>query len=128
MNSGNVATRAASTSALTAVASAELDAIRTAGTYKGERVITSPQGAHIVVAGGKKCINLCANNYLGLSNHPALVAAAKEALDSHGFGLSSVRFICGTQDLHKQLERKIADFHGMEDAIVFPSCFDANAG
>ena len=118
-------------SALTAVARAELNAIRTAGTFKGERVIVSPQGAHVKVAtakGVKECLNLCANNYLGLSSHPAVVAAAKQALDSHGFGLSSVRFICGTQDLHKQLERKIAEFHGMEDAILFPSCFDANAG
>lgn len=116
-------------SKLDGVLAAELTAMQAAGTYKRERVITSQQSAHITVTTSPKpVINMCANNYLGLSNHPELIAAAKAALDSHGFGLSSVRFICGTQDLHKQLERKIAEFHGMEDAILFPSCFDANAG
>ena len=121
---------AAAVTPLEQSARAALAEIKAAGTYKRERVITSPQAAHIrtVETKDREVLNLCANNYLGLSSHPALVSAAKSALDSHGFGLSSVRFICGTQDLHKQLERKIADFHGMEDAIVFPSCFDANAG
>lgn len=100
-----------------------------AGTYKRERVITSPQTASIRVSGRpKEVLNFCANNYLGLSNHPDIVQAGKRALDSHGMGLSSVRFICGTQDIHKQLERAIAEFHNTEDAILFPSCFDANAG
>lgn len=108
---------------------AELEAMKAAGTYKRERVITSQQSAHIKVSTGSgEVLNFCANNYLGLANHPALIEAAKATLDSHGFGLSSVRFICGTQDIHKKLERTIADFHGMEDAILFPSCFDANAG
>ena len=103
--------------------------MRAAGTHKTERVITSPQGARVSVASlSTPVLNMCANNYLGLSNHPALVAAAKESLDARGFGLSSVRFICGTQDIHKRLEARIAAFHGMEDAILFPSCFDANAG
>ncbi|OQR90843.1 2-amino-3-ketobutyrate coenzyme A ligase, mitochondrial precursor [Thraustotheca clavata] len=105
----------------------EVDGIRAAGTFKSERVITSAQGAHISV-NGKQVLNFCANNYLGLSNHPEVVAAASETLQSHGFGLSSVRFICGTQDIHKQLERVIADFHGTDDTILYPSCFDANAG
>ncbi|TMW68726.1 hypothetical protein Poli38472_006194 [Pythium oligandrum] len=105
----------------------ELAAIDAAGTYKRERVIASPQGAEITV-NGASVLNFCANNYLGLSNHPAIVEAAKQTLDSHGFGLSSVRFICGTQDIHKQLEKVIADFHGTEDTILYPSCFDANAG
>ena len=114
---------------LSAVLAGELKAMHDAGTHKKERVITSSQQAHIRVAGSaERVLNLCANNYLGLSNHPALLAAAKGALDSHGFGLSSVRFICGTQDIHKQLEARIAAFHGTEDAILFPSCFDANAG
>ncbi|GLD95000.1 hypothetical protein PINS_up003625 [Pythium insidiosum] len=105
----------------------ELAAIDAAGTYKRERVIASPQGAHIRV-NDATVLNFCANNYLGLSNHPAVVAAAKATLDSHGFGLSSVRFICGTQDIHKRLEDTISAFHGTEDTILYPSCFDANAG
>ena len=107
---------------------AELDAIDAAGTFKRERVITSPQDSTIRVASGQQVLNFCANNYLGLADHPTLIAAAKEALDSHGFGMASVRFICGTQDLHKQLERAIADFVGQEDAILYSSCFDANGG
>ena len=111
------------------VLSAELSEMQKAGTYKRERVITSPQSSHINVStSSTSVINMCANNYLGLANHPDLVQAAKDALDSHGFGLSSARFICGTQDIHKQLEAAIAKFHGKEDAILFPSCFDANAG
>eukprot|EP00743_Colponemidia_sp_Colp-15_P002084 GILK01002260.1.p1 GENE.GILK01002260.1~~GILK01002260.1.p1 ORF type:complete len:430 (-),score=61.37 GILK01002260.1:113-1318(-) len=107
----------------------QIHEIKAAGTYKNERVIVTPQNATIRVANaGKTVLNFCANNYLGLSDHPALIAAAKATLDDHGFGMSSVRFICGTQDLHKQLERRIAEFHGTEDAILFPSCFDANAG
>lgn len=101
--------------------------MKEAGTYKAERVITSPQEAE-VTANGKRVLNFCANNYLGLSNHPRLVSAAKKALDSHGFGLSSVRFICGTQDIHKQLEKSISSFYEAEDSIIFPSGFDANAG
>ena len=127
-----VPARAASSgaAALSALLSQELAAMRAAGTYKVERVITSPQAPHITTAGtgAAPVLNFCANNYLGLSSHPAVVAAAHAALDSHGYGLSSVRFICGTQDLHKQLEARIARFHAMEDAILFPSCFDANAG
>ena len=101
--------------------------IAAAGLTKAERTITSPQGVEIHT-GGKKVLNFCANNYLGLSSHPEVVAAAHRALDSHGYGLSSVRFICGTQDLHKTLERKLADFVGMDDAILYGSCFDANGG
>jgi glycine C-acetyltransferase len=101
--------------------------IRSAGLYKHERVITSPQGARIAT-GGRPVLNFCANNYLGLSSHPEVIAAAHRALDSHGFGLSSVRFICGTQDLHKQLETTIARFLGSDDTILYSSCFDANAG
>lgn len=97
------------------------------GTYKAERIISSPQAAQIT-ANGKQVLNFCANNYLGLSNHPRLIDAAKRALDTHGYGLSSVRFICGTQDIHKQLEKSISDFNNLEDTIVFPSGFDANAG
>ncbi len=104
-----------------------LEAIRTAGLYKHERVITTPQGAAIETA-GKRVLNFCANNYLGLSAHPAVLEAAKRAVDSHGFGLSSVRFICGTQDIHKELEEKISAFFGSEDTILYTSCFDANAG
>ncbi len=107
---------------------AELASIEAAGTFKRERVITSPQDSTIRVASGQEVLNFCANNYLGLADHPTLIAAAKEALDSHGFGMASVRFICGTQDLHKQLERAIADFVGQEDAILYSSCFDANGG
>src|ERR1700735_2586548 len=106
----------------------ELKAIDEAGLYKRERIITSPQGADIVVQGGKEVINFCANNYLGLSSHPKVIAAAKEALDTHGYGLSSVRFICGTQDIHKALEKKIAEFLGTEDTILYAAAFDANGG
>jgi glycine C-acetyltransferase len=106
----------------------ELTDIEAAGLYKKERVITSPQGADIVVQGGKEVINFCANNYLGLSNHPKVIAAAKEAMDTHGYGLSSVRFICGTQDIHKELEKKIAEFLGTEDTILYAAAFDANGG
>lgn len=101
--------------------------MKEAGTYKAERIISSPQYSEIT-ANGKKVLNFCANNYLGLSNHPRLVEAAKRTLDSHGFGLSSVRFICGTQDIHKQLEKSISSFYDLEDSIIFPSGFDANAG
>jgi glycine C-acetyltransferase len=107
---------------------AELDQIRAASLYKNERILTSPQNAHISVADGQEVLNLCANNYLGLADHPALVAAAKEALDRWGYGLSSVRFICGTQEIHKDLERGISDFLGTEDTILYGSCFDANGG
>ncbi|CAE7274568.1 Gcat [Symbiodinium microadriaticum] len=105
----------------------ELDGIKEAGTWKTERVITSQQDTEIVVR-GKTVLNFCANNYLGLSNDPRIVEAAKKTVDTHGFGLSSVRFICGTQDIHIQLEEAIAKFHGKEAAILYPSCFDANAG
>ena len=105
----------------------ELDEIRTAGLYKNERIITSDQGAEIQV-GGKTVLNFCANNYLGLSSHPAVIAAAKEAIDSHGYGMSSVRFICGTQDIHRELEQKIAQFLGTEDTILYAAAFDANGG
>ncbi|XP_013393399.1 2-amino-3-ketobutyrate coenzyme A ligase, mitochondrial-like [Lingula anatina] len=106
-----------------------LSEIKEAGLWKPERIITSKQDSAIEVKGSKgKILNFCANNYLGLSSHPDVIEAGKRALDSHGAGLSSVRFICGTQDLHKELEAKIAKFHGMEDAIVYASCFDANAG
>ena len=106
----------------------ELAEIEKAGLYKRERIITSPQGADITVQGGKQVINFCANNYLGLSSHPKVIQAAKEALDTHGYGLSSVRFICGTQDIHKQLEAKIAEFLGTEDTILYAAAFDANGG
>jgi glycine C-acetyltransferase len=106
----------------------ELAAIQEAGLFKNERVIVSPQGAEITLANGKKALNFCANNYLGLSNNPKLVAAAKAALDTHGYGMSSVRFICGTGDLHKKLEAKIAEFFGTEDTILYAACFDANTG
>ena len=107
---------------------AELAAIREAGLYKPERVIVSPQQALIRVADGREVLNFCANNYLGLSNHPALVEAGKRALDEHGYGMSSVRFICGTQDVHKELERRIAGFLGTDDCILYGSCWDANGG
>jgi len=107
---------------------AELDAIREAGTYKDERIITTPQRSRIDTTQAKRVVNMCANNYLGLSADPRLIAAAKASYDKWGFGLSSVRFICGTQEIHKELERKIADFVGMEDAILYSSCFDANGG
>ena len=105
-----------------------LDEIREAGLYKEERVITSDQAAEIEVAGGQKVVNFCANNYLGLSNNPELVKAAQEGLERYGFGLSSVRFICGTQDVHKELERSISTFLKTEDTILYTSCFDANGG
>ena len=106
----------------------ELAGIKDAGLYKSERVIISSQDAVIRLDSGKEVLNFCANNYLGLSNHPELISAAKSALDSHGFGMSSVRFICGTTDLHKELERKIAEFFGTEDTILYAACFDANGG
>jgi glycine C-acetyltransferase len=105
----------------------ELQAIEENGLFKKERIITSEQGAEIVV-NGKKVLNFCANNYLGLSSHPEVVQAAKDTLDSHGFGMSSVRFICGTQDIHKTLEKKIAEFYGLEDTILYAAAFDANGG
>ena len=107
---------------------AELEAIKEAGLYKRERIITSKQGAEIAISSGEKVINFCANNYLGLSSHPEVIQAAKDALDSHGFGMSSVRFICGTQDIHKELEKKIADFYQTEDTILYAAAFDANGG
>ncbi|KXK52206.1 MAG: glycine C-acetyltransferase [Chlorobi bacterium] len=107
----------------------ELQNIREAGLFKNERVITSPQGVEISVEGREgSVLNFCANNYLGLSSHPTVIQAAHNALDSHGFGMSSVRFICGTQDIHKELERKLAEFHGTEDTILYAACFDANGG
>ena len=106
---------------------AELDAIKEAGLYKSERLICSPQSAEITVA-GKQVLNFCANNYLGLANHPALIEAAKTAMDERGYGMSSVRFICGTQDRHKDLEQAIANFFGTEDTILYAACFDANGG
>jgi glycine C-acetyltransferase len=105
-----------------------LDEIREAGLYKQERVITTPQGVSIRVQGGRDVLNFCANNYLGLADHPDVIAAAHKALDDHGFGLASVRFICGTQDLHKALEAAISRFFGTDDAILYSSCFDANGG
>jgi glycine C-acetyltransferase len=105
-----------------------LDDIKAQGLYKTERIITTPQDAHINVAAGKKVLNMCANNYLGLADHPALIAAAKAALDTHGFGMASVRFICGTQDLHKSLEESLSKFLGTEETILYPSAFDANGG
>ena len=107
---------------------AELDAIREAGTYKSERIITTPQRSRINTTAANGVVNMCANNYLGLSAHPRLVEAAKASYDKWGFGLSSVRFICGTQEIHKELEQRIAKFVGMEDAILYSSCFDANGG
>jgi glycine C-acetyltransferase len=106
----------------------EIESIKEAGLYKRERTITSPQGAEITVSDGSKVLNFCSNNYLGLSSHPKVIQAAKDALDTHGFGMSSVRFICGTQDIHKTLEKKIADFHQTEDTILYAACFDANGG
>ena len=106
----------------------ELQEIQEAGLYKSERIITSAQEAVIKIATGQEVINFCANNYLGLSNHPEVIQAAKDTLDSHGFGMSSVRFICGTQDIHKQLEEKIAEFYHTEDTILYAACFDANGG
>ncbi len=106
----------------------ELDTIHQHGIFKKERIITSPQGAEITISTGETVLNFCANNYLGLSSHPEVVQAAKNALDTHGFGMSSVRFICGTQDIHKTLEKKIANFYGTEDTILYAAAFDANGG
>jgi glycine C-acetyltransferase len=106
----------------------QLAEIKEAGLYKNERIITTPQGADIKTSEGKDVINFCANNYLGLSSHPKVIEAAKETIDTHGFGLSSVRFICGTQDIHKTLEKKISEFLGMEDTILYAAAFDANGG
>jgi glycine C-acetyltransferase len=106
----------------------ELKSIEEAGLFKRERIITSPQAAEITIAGGKRVLNFCANNYLGLSSHPRVIQAAKDAIDSHGFGMSSVRFICGTQDIHKELEKKLSEFLGTEDTILYAAAFDANGG
>ncbi|HEY8937911.1 MAG TPA: glycine C-acetyltransferase [Cyclobacteriaceae bacterium] len=106
----------------------ELKAIKEAGLYKRERIITTPQGAEIKTSDGKEVINFCANNYLGLSSHPRVIKAAKDAIDTHGFGMSSVRFICGTQDIHKELEERISTFFGAEDTILYAAAFDANGG
>src|SRR5215813_5319120 len=105
----------------------ELEEIKASGLFKNERIITSPQGAEIVV-NGKTVLNFCANNYLGLSSHPKVIEAAKKTIDTHGYGMSSVRFICGTQDIHKVLEKKISDFLGTEDSILYVAAFDANGG
>ena len=106
----------------------EMEQIRADGLYKSERIITSQQSADIEVAGGKHVLNFCANNYLGLANHPDLIKSAQGGLDKHGFGVASVRFICGTQDIHKTLEAKLSEFLGTEDTILYSSCFDANGG
>ena len=106
----------------------ELDDLKENGLYKTERIITSPQDAMITISSGEEVINFCSNNYLGLSSHPQVIQAAKDTLDSHGFGMSSVRFICGTQDIHKKLEKKIAEFYGTEDTILYAAAFDANGG
>jgi glycine C-acetyltransferase len=106
----------------------ELQTIEENGIFKKERIITSPQDAEITISSGEKVLNFCANNYLGLSSHPEVIQAAKDAMDTHGFGMSSVRFICGTQDIHKTLEKKIADFYGTEDTILYAAAFDANGG
>ncbi|WP_299249030.1 glycine C-acetyltransferase [uncultured Lacinutrix sp.] len=106
----------------------EIKDIKDNGLYKEERIITSPQGAEITLSTGETVLNFCANNYLGLSSHPDVIQAAKDAMDTHGFGMSSVRFICGTQDIHKELEQKIADFYGTEDTILYAAAFDANGG
>lgn len=106
----------------------EISSIKEDGLFKTERIITSPQGAEITLDSGKTVLNFCSNNYLGLSSHPEVIKAAKDTLDTHGFGMSSVRFICGTQDIHKKLEHTIADFYGTEDTILYAACFDANGG
>ncbi|MEQ9051071.1 MAG: aminotransferase class I/II-fold pyridoxal phosphate-dependent enzyme, partial [Marinoscillum sp.] len=106
----------------------ELAEIKEAGLYKEERIITTPQDAVIKLQDGKEVINFCANNYLGLSSHPKVIDAAKKTIDTHGFGMSSVRFICGTQDIHKELEEKISAFLGTEDTILYAAAFDANGG
>ena len=115
-------------SALTQRYARTLDEIRDAGLFKAERIITSPQSAQITLADGRTVLNFCANNYLGLADHPDIIAAARDALESHGFGMASVRFICGTQDLHKQLEATISGFFGKQDTILYAACFDANGG
>jgi len=121
--------RTFASAAFSATLRGELDAIEAAGTYKRERVIISDQSSEIsVMESDEPVLNFCANNYLGLANDPEIVRVAQETIRTHGFGLASVRFICGTQDIHKKLERTIADFHGMDDCILYPSCFDANAG
>src|SRR5207302_7928134 len=102
--------------------------IKSQGLFKTERVITSPQDAHIAITGGKRVLNMFANNYLGLADHPSLITAAKEALETHGLGMASVRFICGTQDIDKELEAALTKFLGTEETILYPSCFDANGG
>ena len=107
---------------------AQIDQVKEDGLYKAERIITTAQQANIAVSSGEQVLNFCANNYLGLANHPALITAAKNGLDTYGFGMASVRFICGTQDIHKVLEEKLSHFLGMEDTILYSSCFDANAG
>ena len=107
---------------------AELQTIVDNGIFKSERIITSPQGAEITISTGEKVLNFCSNNYLGLSSHPEVIQAAKDALDTHGFGMSSVRFICGTQDIHKALEKKLSEFYGTEDTILYAAAFDANGG
>ena len=106
----------------------EIQDIKDNGLFKTERIITSPQGAEITISTGETVLNFCSNNYLGLSSHPEVVQAAKDAMDTHGFGMSSVRFICGTQDIHKKLESKIADFYGTQDTILYAAAFDANGG
>ena len=111
-----------------AALTAELEELREKGLYKTERVITTPQSAEIKTKQGSEVLNFCANNYLGLSSHPDILQAAKDTIDTHGFGMSSVRFICGTQDIHKELEHKIAQFVGTEDAILYAAAFDANGG
>jgi glycine C-acetyltransferase len=114
--------------AIRSALAAELGAIRSEGLFKEERLLASPQDAHVRVSGGREVLNMCANNYLGLADHPVVLAAAREALDRWGFGMASVRFICGTQELHKQLEERLSEFLGTEDTILFSSCFDANGG
>ena len=106
----------------------EIDQVKADGLYKAERVITTAQQANIAVSSGEQVLNFCANNYLGLSAHPKVIGKAGEYLNKYGAGLSSVRFICGTQSIHKELEQKVSDFHQKEDTILYPSCFDANAG
>ncbi|MEI6893771.1 MAG: glycine C-acetyltransferase [Colwellia sp.] len=121
-------TDSASTKGFYSHLSAQIEQVKEDGLYKAERIITTAQQAKITVASGEQVINFCANNYLGLANHPELIAAAKSGLDNHGFGMASVRFICGTQDIHKTLEQGISNFLGMEDTILYSSCFDANGG
>ena len=121
-------TDSASTKGFYSHLTAQIEQVKEDGLYKAERVITTAQQPQIAVNTGEDVVNFCANNYLGLANHPSLIAAAKEGLDEHGFGMASVRFICGTQDIHKTLEQKLSNFLGMEDTILYSSCFDANAG